>query len=93
MVVGAADEAVSWRNLASHLHGESGQNAKDASLYRTTYMLTYDWILGQVVRCCEDTGFYKGDGTVLKAFRVAERETARRMSGCGIFRQIRHAQP
>jgi hypothetical protein len=31
VIVGAAPEAASWRNLASHLHGEGRQNAKDAS--------------------------------------------------------------
>ena len=38
MVVGAAHEAA-WRNLASHLHGEGRQNAKDASFYWKVYTL------------------------------------------------------
>ena len=38
MVVGATHEAA-WRNLASHLHGEGRQNAKDASFYWKPYTL------------------------------------------------------
>jgi len=61
VVVGDRHEAVSWRSLASHLHGESRQNATDASLYRKTYMLTYR--LDSRTSCSLvlglDTGFYK----------------------------------
>jgi hypothetical protein len=61
VIIGDHHEAVSWRSLASHLHGESRQNAKDASLYRKTYILTYrldsrtscPLVLGL------DTSFYK----------------------------------
>jgi hypothetical protein len=41
IVIGDRHEAISWRSLASHLYGESRQNAKDALLYRKTYILTY----------------------------------------------------
>jgi hypothetical protein len=61
VVVGDRHEAVSWRSLASHLHGESRQNAKNALLYRKTYMLTYrlDSRTSCLLVLGLDTGFYK----------------------------------
>ena len=37
VIVGAAHEAAWWRTLASHLHSEGRQNAKDASFYWKPY--------------------------------------------------------
>jgi hypothetical protein len=49
VIVGAADEAASWRSLTSHLHGEGRQNAKGRFILLEA-LHAIDWILGQVIR-------------------------------------------